>query len=605
MSHESASSIAIARDIHLQLAGPALTPAIAKLYSQYTRYMNNQQGLSQWRRGEAGDRLDDAVRLIDAALLKRDAGDPDWHHGMRRAAELLEWLSSPRFNLEGTPTHLLAAAAYQVAGYPAMAASLIDRKVVEQPESRLLRALLKTDFPSLLSELERFWQGSDLTELLNPAPELPSGDNGLGLKGVERWIIREVASALGVLCAQVRWGDEQRFQKALEKLEATSSLFFYGGSAYSLLLSNVVSETSKSLRYRLLRENLLGVVDGLSQEGRNALELYARDSYLSRRAVLWPSQIQGIKRLRDHESFVLCTPTGSGKTTVAELGILQSIFTERPPSNKPNDIAATPLALYLVPTRALAAEVESKLSRILRRISPSDHPVTVTGLYGGTDWGPTDAWLTNDEITVLICTYEKAEALIRFLGPLFLNRLRLVVIDEMHAIEFNGKYEELRSWESRALRLESLCTRLLTYVPENKTRIIGLSAVAAGIDNALASWVRGEKDAEAISTTYRSTRQLIGRLECLPSRGFVIRYDLLDGANLEFSEQGASETPFIVNPFPAYPAVPALEKGGPEKRLRPSLYWAAMHLAQSSGKEGKTTVLIFVPQGIGGYAEKT
>jgi hypothetical protein len=603
MSNGSASSIAVARDIHLQLAGTALTPAMAKLYSQYTRYTTNQPSLAHWRSDEAEDRLDDAVRLIDSALLKRDAGDQDWYHGMRRAAELLEWLSHPRFNLKGTPTHLLAAAAYQIAGYPAMAASLIDRRVVEQPESRLLRALLKADFPRLFSELVRFWQSFDVSELLDSTPKLPSSGDEAGSAGIENWIIREVASALGVLCAQVRWGDEQRFESALSKLEATSSLFLYGGSAYSWLLSKLVSDTSKSLGHRLLRYNLMGIVDVLSQEGRNTLELYARDGYLSRRAVLWPSQIQGMKRLRDQGSFVLCTPTGSGKTTVAELGILQSIFAEQSASSESYDLTAAPLALYLVPNRALAAEVESKLSRILRRVSSSNNSITVTGLYGGTDWGPTDAWLTMDGMTVLICTYEKSEALIRFLGPLFLNRLRLVVIDEIHAIEFNGRYEELRSGENRALRLESLCTRLLTYVAKNNTRIIGLSAMAAGIDNTLAKWIRGAEGAEAISTNYRSTRQLIGRLECLANRSFVIRYDLLDGASLEFSEQGTSETPFIASPFPPYPAVPAMENGGPEKRLRPYLYWAAMHLAQSSGTEGKTTVLIFVPQQIGGYAE--
>ena len=163
MSNGSTSSLAVARDLHLQLAGTALTPAIAKLYSQYTRYTNNQPGLALWRRGEAEDRLDDAVRLIDSALCKRDAGDQDWYHGMRRAAELLEWLSHPHFNLQGAPTHLQAAAAYQIAGYPAMAASLIDRRAAGRSESHFLRALLKADFPSLFSELVRFWQSFDLS----------------------------------------------------------------------------------------------------------------------------------------------------------------------------------------------------------------------------------------------------------------------------------------------------------------------------------------------------------------------------------------------------------------------------------------------------------
>src|SRR6266446_4827829 len=348
MSEASAPSLAVARDIHLQLAGTALTPAIAKLYSQYTRYTNDQPSLALWRHGEAEDRLDDAVRLIDAALLKRDAGDQDWYHCIRRAAELLDWLSHPRFNMKEIPTHLLAAAAYQLAGYPAIAASLIDRRVLEQPVSQLLRALLKGDFQSLLTELAKLWQSFDLNVLLSPTSRVSSLSDGVGSGGIENWIIREVTSALGVLCAQIRWGDEQRFDAALAKLEATSSLFLYGGSAYSWLLSKLVAETSQSLRYKLLRYNIRDLIDGLTQEGRTAIELYARDGYISRRTVLWPSQIEGVKRLRDRASFVLCTPTGSGKTTVAELGILQGLFIEQSASSASNDnIAVAPLALYL------------------------------------------------------------------------------------------------------------------------------------------------------------------------------------------------------------------------------------------------------------------
>ena len=326
MSNGSTSSLAVARDLHLQLAGTALTPAIAKLYSQYTRYTNNQPGLTLWRRGEAEDRLDDAVRLIDSALRKRDAGDQDWYHGMRRAAELLEWLSHPHFNLQGTPTHLLAAAAYQIAGYPAMAASLIDRRAVGRSESHLLRALLKADFPSLFSELARFWQSFDLSELLNPTSQLASWSDETDSRGIENWIIREVASALGVLCAQVRWGDEQRFKAALNKLGATASLFLYGGNAYSWLLSKLVSETSQLLGDRLLRYHLMNIANALSQEGRNALELYARDGYLNGRVILWPSQMQGVKRLRDLNLSYSARPQAQGRPQSLNWGYCRAYF---------------------------------------------------------------------------------------------------------------------------------------------------------------------------------------------------------------------------------------------------------------------------------------
>src|SRR3546814_10815717 len=74
-----------------------------------------------------------------------------------------------------------------------------------------------------------------------------------------------------------------------------------------------------------------------------------------------------------------------------------------------HDDGLGPLALYIVPSRALAGEVEAKLSSELRG------DVIVTGLYGGADWGITDVWLTSEEPVVLIVTVEKADALLRYL----------------------------------------------------------------------------------------------------------------------------------------------------------------------------------------------
>jgi reverse gyrase len=140
-----------------------------------------------------------------------------------------------------------------------------------------------------------------------------------------------------------------------------------------------------------MRNHLLRLNEELSDTGRTAIERYLRQSYLRGRVLAWPSQIRGIERLLTNESFALCTPTGSGKTTVAELAILQNLFSQTNVGELSN---TAPLALYLVPSRALATEVEANLSRVMRNSAPPTQQVVVTGLYGGTDWGPTDAWLT-------------------------------------------------------------------------------------------------------------------------------------------------------------------------------------------------------------------
>jgi hypothetical protein len=290
----------------------------------------------------------------------------------------------------------------------------------------------------------------------------------------------------------------------------------------------------------------------------------------------------------------LCTPTGSGKTTIAEIAILQSLYPRTPTITQQD---AHPLAIYLVPSRALAAEVEAKLQRVIAPLT--SEPVIITGLYGGIDWGPTDAWLTATDRTVLICTYEKAEALIRFLGPLFLGRVSLIVLDEAHLIQYDGR-SSLSTGENRQLRLESLVARLLVHTREDQRRIIGLSAVAAGIELPLAQWLTGRRDAAPERTIYRSTRQLIGRLECLATPESEIKYDLLDRASLRFTTAGTSESPFIRQPFPPHPAAPSCATGN-DKRLRPYLFWAAMHFVAPAGSRERHAVLIYAPEHIEHY----
>ena len=93
------------------------------------------------------------------------------------------------------------------------------------------------------------------------------------------------------------------------------------------------------------------------------------------------------------------------------------VFTKRKPKSD-NDI---PFVLYLAPSRALSAEVEAGLSKTLRSIRASS--VTVTSLYGGNDFGPSDLTSADEQPTVLISTHEKADALLRFLGPTIIEQM--------------------------------------------------------------------------------------------------------------------------------------------------------------------------------------
>ena len=73
------------------------------------------------------------------------------------------------------------------------------------------------------------------------------------------------------------------------------------------------------------------------------LEAFARMQFNRQRGILWTSQRHGLSRLVEDSSFALCTPTGSGKTLVANLALVKELLLceEDDP---------VPLALYLVPS---------------------------------------------------------------------------------------------------------------------------------------------------------------------------------------------------------------------------------------------------------------
>lgn len=590
MSEQDDKVLSLAQAVGNRLAGGDLPPSFAKLYSQHTRLSAGRAGV-RWGENETQQRLEDAVRLVDAGLVQRRADDPDWFRPMLRAAELLEWLAHPALNTDSLPIDLLAAAAYQLAGYPARAASMLSQSTAANADVGPLVALLRGDFPVLLRTLTRYWSAGVRRPMVvgDSLQKINWADDRLAAAQFRRMIDDEAASAMGIICAAMRWGTTDRVEAALDKFDSLAKLMLSGHDRYSWLLAKLTAETARTFLLTALRGALRWLPDTLDKYGALAVERYLRQAYINRRTQAWPSQLRGIERLALNTSFVLCTPTGSGKTTIAEIAILQSLFAPH---------ATAPLVMYLVPSRALAAEVESKLSRVIAPLTQQQ--VVVTGLYGGIDWGPTDAWLTSEERTVLICTYEKAEALIRFLGPLFLNRLSLVVLDEAHTIQFDGELNDLRSAESRALRLEALISRMLVYIPAERSRVVALSAVAAGMENTLARWVTGNAEATPERTLYRSTRQLIGRLECRVGRAFEIRYDLLDRVSLQF---GDTDSPYIPQPFPPHPPSPSFARAEKEKALRPYLFWAAMHLVAPAGSTGLHAVLISVPQQIGGYAQ--
>jgi replicative superfamily II helicase len=179
---------------------------------------------------------------------------------------------------------------------------------------------------------------------------------------------------------------------------------------------------------------------------------------------LHPIQRQAISAgLFFHQNLFIATPSGSGKTLIAELAVYHTL------------LGAIGKALYLVPFKALATEKYLDFQKILGpygfkvELATSDEEIVLQNpkkeenIVNPTDWD------------LLITTYEKGDVLLRNFPPLK-DQIRCIVVDEIHEL----------STPERGVRLELLLMCLLLYTPG--VQIIALSATVRNFTE-IAGWL--------------------------------------------------------------------------------------------------------------------
>ncbi len=521
----------------------------------------------QWGQTESRDQYRDARRLLNAASILRSIEGTDSANSslcFRRAGELLEWISRANDNLTSAVSlELLAAASYQLGGSPAMASTLLAQTAQRSPGDALYAHFLRADFDGVVHSIIDFWR-ENLSITDRDAQRriiLEEGDDKVG------WFATvELVRVLGLLADSIRRGETERLERAIRKLTALEKLVNRTFSDEISLLVTLLLEVTKTYG----ETSIYGPARQLSEinpERAGRLEKFARGQFSRGHGILWASQQRGLARLLENDSFALCTPTGSGKTLVANLALVKELLLKA-------EEGEGALALYLVPSRALASEVEAKLSREF------SGDVIVTGLYGGTDWGVTDYWLDADEPTVLIATVEKADALMRYLGPLLLQRLRLLIVDEAHQVvpeDTERAQQDFAEHSSRSLRLEAFVSKLLSRSPHIAR--IALTAVAGGAASPVARWIEGQENAEPVGSSFRSTRQIIGSFETVPLRSGRMLLELLNGRPLFV--RGRDEPVYISLRAPPMPQLPAPWRNSIYRFNQLDVLWTALHLVES------------------------
>jgi helicase len=189
-----------------------------------------------------------------------------------------------------------------------------------------------------------------------------------------------------------------------------------------------------------------------------------------------PVQVEAVKRgVLSGSNMVISTPTASGKTLVAEMLLVKKSLEGK-------------IGVYLTPLRALASEKYQEFSR-LRDLGLS------VGISTG-DYDQPAEYL--GEYNIVVATYERFDSVMRQ-RPLWLSRVGVVVVDEMHNI----------SDPERGPIIEAIVARSL----KRGFQVLGLSATI-GNPELMAKWVRGE----LVSTNWRPVRLVEGVLDRKRSR---------------------------------------------------------------------------------------
>jgi len=172
---------------------------------------------------------------------------------------------------------------------------------------------------------------------------------------------------------------------------------------------------------------------------------------------LRPAQEKSIRKgLLGRKNLLVCTPTASGKTLIAELAALKNILN------------GNGKAIYIVPLKALASEKYKDFKKRYEGIAK------VALSIGDID--SADSYLIDYDL--IITTSEKLDSLIRHHAP-WLSLISTIIIDEIHLLNDT----------ERGPTLEILITILRQLL--KKAQIIGLSATI-GNPEELAEWLEAE-----------------------------------------------------------------------------------------------------------------
>jgi len=399
-----------------------------------------------------------------------------------------------------------SAITYSIAGYSANAKVLVEKVInriqdIEIPFPLSILKIANLFLLSKLSELE-----DELANILFDCPKYnleksrTEEDWFKTLGGALAYIgDRLVALAFANFLHYMRTGKSELVKDALNFLTRATKAYSFIGEHQSYHLAvilrayfdKIAEDSPQHLLPTILNERL-------DENWRS----YIRSLRLGKfpMITLWKSQKKALEGgLLSPNSLILSMPTSSGKTRTVEFAIYKAL---RDNSNG--------LCVYVVPTRALAAEVEESLSSRLGRTG-----IGVSVLYGGYDFSPFEEEILAEN-QVIVLTPEKLDLISRQ-NEEFKTKISLIIIDEA---------QEIASPSIRGLRAEFILSRIIYLAEKNNARTLCLSAVIPNSED-FAKWISGSSE-NKIKIDWRPTKHRYGFFQWFRGTGQVVYPPLPD-----------------------------------------------------------------------------
>lgn len=383
----------------------------------------------------------------------------------------------------------VAAAAYHLAGYSAVAYSLfsqVEGDLNLAPGEEAIRFLILRELDRL-----RVFVRSWLTDDSHRDDRLYEalGEEIVEIDELLSTVLNTtICRALAFFDFALQTGEEEPIARARQLLGSAVSLADNSGNVPLWWISSLCLHLVDDLWKHSLHKHL----PTEPPEGAESKYDYLRRMFISslyaRRASeieLWPSQRDAARRSTDlKDDLVVSLPTSAGKTRIAEIATLMTLSSER-------------RVLIVTPLRALSAQTERSFRRTFAPLGFS-----VSSLYGALTLSAGDEDVLRS-CSIVIATPEKLDFALRT-DPSLIDDIGLVVLDEGHMIGPN----------EREIRYETLVQRLLRRSDASSRRIVCLSAILPDGEELedLKNWIRSDEPGDPVVSDWRPTRQRFGAL---------------------------------------------------------------------------------------------